>query len=204
MNTVIIDYGMSNIRSVHNKFKRMGVSCSISSEKGDIKKAHKLILPGVGNFKDAMQNLNDLDLIEVLYNKVIREKTPILGICLGAQLFCNFSEEGNIKGLGWINANVVKFKIKDILRYKVPHMGWNNIQVINSNTLDRSILTEDQFYFIHSYHIKSNNNKNIWMTAKYESEFVSAINKENIYGTQFHPEKSHDAGFKILKAFAGL
>ncbi len=202
---VIVNYRMGNLRSVSNKFNRMGVNCIVTSEREEIKKAKKLILPGVGHFKNAMQNLHELGLIEIINRKVIGEKTPILGICLGTQLFAKYSEEGNCKGLGWIDAEVIKFKISKKLRFKVPHMGWNNVSVKkNANRLDKIIKEDDQFYFVHSYHLKCNNPSDVWMTSDYNYEFVSAVNRENIYGTQFHPEKSHDAGFELLKSFVEL
>lgn len=201
---VIIDYGMGNLRSVYNKFKKMGIDCLISSQKEDIESAEKLILPGVGHFKYGMQNLTKLDLINILHKKVCDEKTPIFGICLGIQLFCSFSEEGNCKGLNWIDAEVVKFKVSDKIKYKVPHMGWNDIIVKNSNALDNEINVGEKFYFVHSYHLNCSDKEDIWMTTEYDYEFVSAVHRNNIYGTQFHPEKSHDAGYKLLKKFAEL
>lgn len=200
----IINYGMSNIRSIFKKFQRMNIPCKISSNKDDIKSAEKLILPGVGHFENGMKNLSNLGLIPVLNHKVIYENTPILGICLGAQLFCKHSEEGNVNGLRWIDAKVVRFDISDRIRYKVPHIGWNTVNIVNSNKLDSVISKKNEFYFIHSYHLKSNNKNNIWMKSKYEYEFVSAIHRDNIYGTQFHPEKSHEIGYKLLKKFAEL
>ena len=202
---VIVNYGIGNLRSVYNKLKRMGVNCIVTSEREEIKKAKKLILPGVGHFKNAMQNLHELGLIEIINRKVIGEQTPILGICLGTQLFAKYSEEGDCKGLGWIDAEVIKFKVSNKLRFKVPHMGWNNVSVKkNANRLDKIIKKDDQFYFVHSYHLKCNNPSDVWMTSDYNYEFVSAVNRENIYGTQFHPEKSHDAGFVLLKSFVAL
>lgn len=201
---VIIDYGMGNLRSVYNKFKRLGVNCIISSKHEDIESAEKLILPGVGHFRYGMENLQKLDLITLLIKKVIDEKTPILGICLGTQLFCSHSEEGNCVGLGWLDAEVVKFKVSDTLKYKVPHMGWNDVKVLQTNSIDRVINTDDKFYFVHSYHLRCNNPSDVWMTTEYDYEFVSAVHKDNIYGTQFHPEKSHDAGYELLKKFAEI
>ena len=201
---VIIDYGMGNLRSILKKFNKMYVECIISSKKEDIERADKLILPGVGHFKAGMKQLKDLGLIGVLNEKVLNGKTPILGICLGVQLFCNHSEEGNCKGLSWIDSDVIRFRVSDKIKFKVPHMGWNNIKTINKNCLDEEINTHDQFYFVHSYHLKCNNASDVWMTSVYDYEFVSAIHEDNIYGTQFHPEKSHEAGMKIIKKFAEL
>lgn len=201
---VIIDYGMGNLRSVYNKFKRMDVDCLISSKKEDIESSEKLILPGVGHFKYGMENLDKLNLIDLLNKKVINEKTPILGICLGTQLFCSHSEEGNCAGLGWLNAEAVRFNVSDKLKYKVPHMGWNDVKVKCSNSIDKVITSTDKFYFVHSYHLKCNDQADVWMTTEYDYEFVSAVRKDNIYGTQFHPEKSHDAGYELLKKFAEM
>ena len=182
----------------------MDVDCNICSKSQKIENADKLVLPGVGHFKHGMQNLNELGLIEILHKKVIIEKTPILGICLGLQLFCKHSEEGDCEGLGWIDAEVVKFNVHDKIKYKVPHMGWNNVEIRNSNNLDCDLRTDNQFYFVHSYHLKCYEKSDIWMTTIYDYEFDSAVHKNNIYGTQFHPEKSHDAGFELLKKFAEL
>jgi len=201
---LIIDYGMGNLRSVYNKFKRMGIDCLISSRKEDIESAEKLILPGVGHFKFAMQNLHKLGLIDLLNKKVFDEKTPILGICLGTQLFCRKSEEGNCEGLGWMDSEVVKFKVSDKIKYKVPHMGWNDVTVRNSNALDKVINAGEKFYFVHSYHLMCNDQADVWMTTEYDYEFVSAVHRDNIYGTQFHPEKSHDVGYALLKKFTEL
>ncbi len=201
---VIIDYGMGNLRSVQNKVKRMGFESLISSKTEDINKADKLILPGVGHFKCGMQNLKERGIIEPLNEKVINHSTPILGICLGSQLFAKHSEEGDCAGLGWIDAEVVKFNVSDRIKYKVPHMGWNNVTIANPNNLDSIIISDEQFYFVHSYHLKCNNPSDVWMTTTYGYEFVSAIHNKNIYGTQFHPEKSHDVGFELLKKFAEL
>ncbi len=203
---VIVDYGMGNLRSVQNKFKKLGVTCIISSKKEEIEKADKLVLPGVGHFKYGMQNLKELGFIEILENKVLEKKIPILGICLGTQLFAKHSEEGDCAGLGWIDAKVVRFNVSDRIKYKVPHMGWNDVKVINPNpnNLDRDLKSDDKFYFVHSYHLKCIEKSDIWMTSTYDYEFVSAVHRDNIYGTQFHPEKSHDVGSELLKKFAEI
>jgi glutamine amidotransferase len=166
--------------------------------------ADKLILPGVGHFKNGINNLKERGLIDLLNDMVLREKVPILGICLGAQLFSNFSEEGNVRGLGWIDAATIRFNVSDRILYKIPHMAWNSVEIINKNELDEDLEKSDLFYFVHSYHLKCNDKNIVWMKTVYDYEFVSAIRKENIYGTQFHPEKSHEAGLKILKRFAEL
>ena len=201
---VIIDYGMGNLRSVFNKFRRMGYESEISSNPDAIKKASKLILPGVGHFAKGMGYLDERGLIDVLNDKILHEKTPVFGICLGMQLFSEYSEEGDCQGLGWIKAKTVRFRIKDKIKYKIPHIGWNTVNIFNKAGIDDFITNEDFFYFVHSYHIQCNDTADVWMTSWYENEFTSAIKQGNIFGTQFHPEKSHDAGFKLLKNFIEL
>ncbi len=204
-NTIIIlDFGMGNLRSLKNKFNKLEISCKVSNNINDIENAKKLILPGVGHFGTAMNNLKELDLINLLNKKVLFDKIPILGICLGVQLFTKFSQEGNAKGLGWIDATVERFLVSDQIKFKIPHTGWNSVTFENRNILDEDIAETDLFYFVHSYHLKCNNRKDIWMKTRYDYEFVSGIKKDNIYGTQFHPEKSHDIGLKLLKNFVEL
>lgn len=202
---VIIDYGAGNLRSVANKLERIGVKAVVSSNPSVILKAEKLILPGVGFFKAGMDNLSKRGLLPILNQKVLEEKTPILGICLGIQLFSQHSEEGDAKGLGWIEAETKKFKFnKEDNDLKIPHMGWNSIEIKNQSPLLTGIKDEDIFYFVHSYHLVLNNKNEILVTTRYGYDFASIIQKDNIYGTQFHPEKSHQAGIQILKNFVNL
>ncbi|MBS3157311.1 imidazole glycerol phosphate synthase subunit HisH [Candidatus Woesearchaeota archaeon] len=197
---VIIDYGMGNLHSVLKAFRRIGADAIVSSKKEDIAKAEKLVLPGVGHFKRGMENLREMGLIGALNKKVIEEKTPILGICLGMQLFTKFSEEGDAGGLGWIDAKTIKFNLGD--KFRVPHMGWNNIKIEKDNKIFSNLNKEDYFYFVHSFHVNCKNKEDILSITEYGKKFISAIQKENIIGVQFHPEKSHDAGLEILKNFA--
>jgi len=201
---VIINYGMGNLHSVYTQCKRIGFKTLISSKKSEIIKADKLILPGVGHFSKGMEKLIELDLIEVLSKKVLRGQTPILGICLGMQLFGNKSEEGNAKGLGWIEAETVKFKSEINKDYKIPHMGWNNLITKKKSNLISGVDTNDEFYFVHSYHLRNVKKNIILGITNYGYPFVSVIQKNNIYGTQFHPEKSHNSGLKILNNFLEL
>lgn len=199
---VIIDYGMGNLRSISKAFERLNIKSLISAKKEDIDKADKLILPGVGHFGNGMKNLHDLDIIETLLKKVSIDKVPILGICLGLQLFTKFSEEGNVEGLGLINGDTIRFDFKNKSdNLKIPHMGWNSVQIKKENKLVESA-QEGLFYFVHSYHIKCNDQSDILASTTYGLEFTSVIQKENIYGTQFHPEKSHSDGLKILQNFS--
>lgn len=200
---VIIDYGVGNLRSVENKIRRTGLETIVSFETGIIENADKLILPGVGHFLKGMNRLKERNIIEILNKKVLEDKIPILGICLGMQLFTRFSEEGNVKGLGWLNAETVKFKLNDI-QNKVPHMGWNSIEQKKDSLILKDIPADSFYYFVHSYHVKCNDHEDILAITNYGYEFVSAVQKDNIFGTQFHPEKSHKSGEALLRNFLNL
>jgi glutamine amidotransferase len=201
---VIVDYGMGNIGSIRRKLSLMGTESVISSGQADILKADKLILPGVGHFQKAVENLKSLDLWNVLNESVQVNKTPILGICLGMQLMSKFSEEGSTEGFGWFDAEVIRFRIKDRLRYKVPHIGWNHAMIMKESRLMSGLTNFSNFYFVHSYHMVCNLKTDILNETEYETIFTSAVEKENIFGVQYHPEKSHDAGGVILKNFISL
>ena len=200
----IIDYGMGNLNSVKRKLGRLGIDALISNHPSDISKADKLILPGVGHFQKAVENLKQLQLWEELNYAVLVKKKPILGICLGMQLMALHSEEGDMGGLGWFDAEVVRFRIKDTLKYKIPHMGWNQVSIQKSCTLFDNVDLNSGFYFVHSYHIKCNNQSDILNETTYEYPFVSAIQKDNIFGVQYHPEKSHDAGEQLMRNFVNM
>ena len=199
----IIDYGMGNLGSILNMLKKIGVVAEPTKSSDDILKANKLILPGVGSFDKAMNNLNELNYIDVLSQKVLIEKIPILGICLGMQLFGKHSEEGNKQGLGWLDAMTVRFKFeKTSNQYKIPHMGWNTIRVCKKSYFF-SILNEEYcFYFVHSFHLQCNNPNDVLTCTNYGLVFTSAVCHNNIIGVQFHPEKSHRYGLEFFKAFA--
>lgn len=201
---IIIDYGMGNLRSVHNKLNSLGVVCTVTSNKGDLLSADKIVLPGVGHFATGMKNLHKLGLLDTMNKRVLEDGIPVMGICLGVQLFASHSEEGNCTGLGWIDAEVVRFHVSDTLTYKIPHIGWNSVRVNDLYSGDSLRYNAEYFYFVHSYHLQCNDPSNVWMCSDYDYEFVSAVRKNNIWGTQFHPEKSHDIGAALLKQFIEL
>lgn len=177
----------------------LGIKAKISSSVDDIKSADKLILPGVGHFKTGMENLLQANIIETLNEEVLVKQKNILGICLGMQLMTGHSEEGNCNGLGWIEATTRKFETRGSL--KVPHMGWNDVSYKKVSLLNDHISADPRYYFVHSYHVSCNNQSDVLATSTYGYEFTSAFQHENIYGVQFHPEKSHKFGMELLKNF---
>ena len=199
---VIIDYGMGNLKSIQKAFERLEIESKISADLAEIKQASKLILPGVGHFAQAMQHIHKMNLLEVLNEKVLQQKTPILGICLGMQLLCNFSEEGDVEGLSWLNAKTVRFRVQDKIKYKIPHIGWNSIKIQKDNPLFAGLGESGLFYFVHSYHVVCEDQSDVLSSSLYDYNFTSAVQRDNIYGTQFHPEKSRKIGMRILKNFA--
>jgi len=204
-NVAIIDYGLGNIQSVKRTLDRIGARAFVTSCPGQLEKADKLVLPGVGHFRKAMKNLVDLNLVDTLNDVVISKRIPILGICLGMQLFADTSEEGAADGLGWIKADVVRFNVDDTLRLKVPHMGWNGItSAKESPLLSNLMLVQPEFYFVHAYHVVCHDPTDTLSVTEYAYSFTSAIERGNIFGVQFHPEKSHDTGEALLRNFLAL
>ena len=201
----IINYNAGNIKSIQNMLKRIGVKSMICSSAEEIEQADKLILPGVGHYDHGMKNLHQSGLIEILNKKVREDKTPLLGICLGAQLLGNKSEEGIEKGLGWIDMDVIKFDKKKLsFSLKIPHMSWNEIKINKPSALLEGLNNDSRFYFVHSYHMQPNDKTDILTTTNYGYNFTSAIEKDNIYGVQFHPEKSHKFGMQLLTNFSNI
>ena len=200
----IVDYGMGNLHSVKKKLDRLKTTSSITSNPRDIIKADKIILVGVGHFAKAMKNIKELDLLDALNEVAIIKKKPVLGICLGMQLMAKDSEEGNTEGLGWLDANVRKMQVDDTLKFKIPHTGWNKITQSKKSHLMKGIPESSEFYFVHSYYLRSNETSNILNETEYCFKFTSAIEKDNIFGVQYHPEKSHDVGEVLLKNFISL
>jgi glutamine amidotransferase len=202
---VIVNYGMGNLGSIINMLKKVGVQAKISSDPKDIESADKLILPGVGAFDTGMQSLRELDLVDLLNDKVLNQKTPTLGVCLGMQLITKRSEEGVLPGLGWIDGESIRFRFDPRQNnLKIPHMGWNTVNVQRTEPLFRGLEQEARFYFVHSYHVICNNLSDVLTTTDYGYEFVSALQRDNIMGAQFHPEKSHKFGMRLLKNFGEL
>jgi glutamine amidotransferase len=197
---VIIDYGMGNLGSIQNMLKKAGYKAEISSNPHQIEEADKIILPGVGSFDRAMSNLDELGL-KVLLQKKASDGTPVLGICLGMQLLADSSEEGVLNGLGLIPGKVVKFNISPDL--KVPHMGWNVVEYNPASIIFQNFKEWDEarFYFIHSYHYIPQDVAHIDGKTMYGDFFASAVSRNNIFGVQFHPEKSHKFGLQLLKNF---
>lgn len=201
---VIVDYGMGNLGSVLNMFKKVGAQAIISSDLEVINKAPKILLPGVGAFDTAMQKISDAGMAEVLNTKALVEKVPVLGICLGMQLLTNSSEEGQLPGLGWIEGAAYNFKNRIDESLKIPHMGWNIAEIKKETKLTEGYTGELRYYFVHSYFVQVAQEENSMMRTKYGVEFDSAIVKDNIYGAQFHPEKSHKFGMKLFENFAKI
>lgn len=202
---VIVDYGMGNVGSIKNMLKKIGVPAMISAKPEHIRAAEKLILPGVGAFDHGMSNLTERGLIPLLNQKVIEERKPILGICLGMQLLVQSSEEGKMRGLGWIDAETRRFKFNgENSELKIPHMGWNPVKPVGEGLLFQGFPQPPRFYFVHSYHICCRHPEDVMGTTFYGYDFAAAIRRDNILGTQFHPEKSHKFGMQVLRNFAEL
>jgi glutamine amidotransferase len=192
----ILDYGVGNIRSIFNALKILEIDCVFSSEKKNILDCSHLILPGVGSYSSAISKLTKKINLNLLENQVKKICKPVLGICVGMQIFSTYGNEfGRHKGLNWIKGEVKKIKTKNIL----PHIGWNNVKILKKNLLLKD--ENEEFYFSHSYSFRCNNNESVFGETKYGSKIQSIIIKDNIYGVQFHPEKSQISGLKILKNF---
>ena len=200
----IIDYGMGNLGSIRNMFKRINVESEITGDPDKIVKATKILLPGVGAFDAAMERISSSGLQPMLNQKALEEKIPVLWICLGMQLLTKSSEEGVLPGLGWIDAETIRFKFEERSPLKVPHMGWNRVYPANESPLTYNLPEEPRFYFVHSYHVRARNLSDVLMTTRYGLDFHSVVQHNNIFGAQFHPEKSHFFGMKLLQNFASI
>jgi imidazole glycerol-phosphate synthase subunit HisH len=200
----VVNYGMGNLHSILRKLKVIGVNYILIETPEHFDEVDKVILPGVGHFGKAMENLKSKNLIDPLNKAILSDKKPILGICLGMQLMSTFSEEGNKEGLGWIKGSVKRFEKSEDLRYKIPHMGWNNISIEKESVLFKNIQDGAEFYFVHSFYFESGDVKVNLNSTNYISSFISAFEQDNIYGVQYHPEKSFEAGNQLFKNFVNL
>lgn len=198
----IVNYGMGNLGSVFNMFKRIGYETQIVDQPEDLLAAKKILLPGVGAFDNAMKRINEGGFGDVLNQMALVEKVPVLGICLGMQLLTRGSEEGTLPGLGWIAADTIRFPNQNGL--KVPHMGWNLVYPTTPSPLTMNLPYESRFYFVHSYRVHVDNEKNSILKCHYGIDFDAAVQHENIFGVQFHPEKSHKFGMRLLENFAKI
>lgn len=196
----IIDYDVGNLAAVANMLRRLGHQCEITFEPDVIKKAQKIILPGNGSFDACMQNLSSMNIIPLLEEKVFNQQTPLLGICVGAQMLGKSSEEGTEKGLGWIDM-VVK-RLPDIPDLRIPNMGWRTVKPALNHYLLENIDENSRYYFVHSYYMQPAMQENILLTTDYGITFAAGVIHKNIIGVQFHPEKSHRFGKQLLNAFA--
>lgn len=201
MEVAIIDYGMGNLLSVQRAFEKCHSDAVITDNPLDIRQAERIVLPGVGAFPDAMDNLRRSGWIEELNRAVLEKKTPLLGICLGMQLLAEKGYEGQeCDGLGYIPGETVLLQPKEEGE-RIPHVGWNEVEISEDSGLFKGIQTGTNYYFVHSYHFKVKGREHIAATTPYCGGFVSAVHKDNIMGTQFHPEKSQKAGFNLIKNF---
>lgn len=199
----IVDYGLGNIRALLNAFARLKIEARTARSPAELGDATRLILPGVGHFDHAMRLLNESGMRERLDDLVLNKKVPILGICVGLQLLGGGSDEGKLPGLGWIDGRVKSLaSLKPEGGLLVPHMGWNDVHPVRGNGLFKSLDTDSRFYFLHSYYMECSRPENVLAMARYGNDFACAVISENIYGVQFHPEKSHHFGTQLLSNFA--
>lgn len=200
----IINYGVGNISAFLNVYKRLGIAAKAIDDPDEISEASKLILPGVGHFDFAMQKFRDSGLLEAVDRRV-KDGVPVLGVCVGMQMLADKSEEGQLPGLGWIEGEVKLFQIEDVrLKPHVPHMGWNTLLSVENHPILKGLGTDSSFYFLHSYYFEPKNATDTLIRSKYGIEFTSMVYSKNVFGAQFHPEKSHEAGVKLLRNFAEL
>ncbi len=201
----IVNYGMGNLGSIQNMLRKLGEDSIITSDLKEIEYASKLILPGVGSFDSGMTNLSSLGLIDVLNRKVLVDKIPILGVCLGVQLMTKCSEEGSLLGLGWFDAETVKFDLTGIEgNYRLPNMGWQIVNEEKPTILFEGMYPNPRFYFVHSYHLANSSNEIVSLTSNYGYKYPVGLERENIMGVQFHPEKSHKFGMMLYQNFINV
>lgn len=201
----LIDYGLGNIQAFINVYSRLGIPVTIARTSDELQSASKLILPGVGAFDHAMELLDASGMRPTLEHLVLNKRVPILGICVGMQILANSSAEGKLNGLGWIPGNVKAFSSEPkAAGLPLPHMGWNDVHVTGGHKLFEKLEEEARFYFLHSYFFEATHQESVIATSSYGIDFCCAVQSENVYGVQFHPEKSHHFGTGLLKNFAEL
>jgi len=199
----IVDYGLGNVLAFATVFKKLNVPVTIARTPADLSNAQRIILPGVGAFDHAIELLEKSGMREQLDRKVLEEKVPVLGICVGMQIIARSSEEGKLAGLGWIDGEVRKFDVSRLTqKTRLPHMGWNDVRPARANGLFRNLEEDARFYFLHSYYFSCRREQDVLAVSEYGGNFSSAVGCDNIYGVQFHPEKSHHFGTQLLKNFA--
>jgi len=198
---VIVDYGMGNVGSIVNMLRKIGTDATVSPDPDVISQASKLILPGVGAFDSAMKRIREFGLRDVLDHKARVDKTPIIGLCLGMQLLTEGSDEGAEPGLGWVPGRTHKFDARAYPDIRIPHMGWNTAHRVRDDELTSDFTSDPRFYFVHSYYVKCDDPADVILTARHGVEFHAGLHHENIFGVQFHPEKSHHFGMTLLTGF---
>jgi imidazole glycerol-phosphate synthase subunit HisH len=198
----IVNYGVGNLSSIKNMLGRIGIAATLSTDVSEIYEADKIILPGVGAFDHCMRMFNGSGLRDIVTKKVMEEKVPVLGICVGLQMLGESSEEGAEQGLGWIKGRSIRFRQNLLDQLKIPHMGWTEVRPVKPSSLMQGYTEDPRFYFVHSFHLEIKDKKDELLTANYGYDFTAAIQRDNITGVQFHPEKSHKFGMKLLENFA--
>lgn len=204
MKILIPNYGCGNLASISRMIERCGGTADISTEPRALRSASKVILAGVGAFDHGMHSLQIGGWIDELNDAVLQRRLPVLGICLGMQLMSRSSAEGDLPGLGWIDAAVHRFRFSSASGVKVPHMGWNTVEVVKETDLVLRQSDEQRFYFVHSYYVQCGDATDISLTARYGHDFTAGLQRDNIHGVQFHPEKSHRFGMALMKRFVDL
>ena len=201
----VIDYGLGNVLAFKNVFNRLNIQVGVARSPEDLSEATQLILPGVGSFDHAMRQFDGSGMREKVEHLVLRCEIPILGVCVGMQMLAKSSEEGKLSGLGWIDADVKRFDRSRMLPgTHLPHMGWNDVKPVVGGGLFHGLEDDARFYFLHSYYFACHNSKDVLATSDYGAQFSAAVRRNNIYGVQFHPEKSHHFGSQLLKNFSDL